>query len=175
MFLSRLMNRSREWTVLHEPPPLSDSLQAVQPLFNRERYGEVNSYRLPLLHVLQVRRKGVIVRHPHALLCSLANRGHDFAVKVHELVHSLSLIHSAIAQSIAEPISFRMMTSSVPYCRDLLQSFGVLDVAITERTLTKKINASAGPYRSIDDVPAQWREPFKKQSEWFIRQYDALL
>lgn len=155
-FLSSVMNLSVKWTVLHEPQPkgLDVPIEDVQKRFNRDFYGEVNSYLRRVLFDLDVSRRGIILRDPRSIWLSIANRSSesDLLKKFVRLGESVGIIQSAIQRG-AEPILFERMTTDTKYLQSVLQRFGIKDVGITEEMLTPMNETTEKKFTSIDQFP----------------------
>jgi len=182
-FLSNLMNLSEKWTVLHEPHPkrtINNTLEKIgdiQPLFEKDYYGEVNSMRRKILLDLDVDKKGVMVRNPFEIWLSIANRklverrkfnvnsgrirlGTRVVKKIDnpdkwldELKESLEITDKAIEAGIM-PVYFHRMTKCVDYTKKILKHFGIEDIDVTHKLITTPVNSTPinKKYNTINDI-----------------------
>jgi len=186
MFLATVMNKSKVWTVEHEPTmaaavrafrirhPLIMDARHVQPRFNREHYGEVNSYLRHVLLDLDVARRGVIIRNPYDILVSVANWKSLNALN-NELLYTFALgfrdLHRAVEAG-AQLIRFERMTTDAGYLQQTLVDFGITDVRVTPDNLQTKINTAASyRFKAYRDLPVRMRRFYEHGVRWFVERY----
>ena len=173
-FLSKVMNLSKQWTVLHEPPPrtLDATIEDVQSNFDRNYYGEVNSVRRLLLFDLEVSKKGVLVRNPYDVWISAMNRSASRAwpIKMIRLRHSLQIIDKAINTGI-QAIQFSLMVTDLNYLDSVLKDFGISDVQLESRHLSPVNNTKKKKYTSLDHMTKEMRKELDGFCEPFIEKH----
>lgn len=161
-FLAAIMNKSKKWTVAHEPPGTADNrrdFEIANKRLAQDYYGEVNSYLLFVAHAIKVGRLGVIFRAPSEVWISIANR------RLKDLwVGNLDYLERAYAKMIelieqgATRISFRMMTASREYLQNVISYFGIKDLEITAEIQSQRINMSnTNKYTSLADFSEEIR------------------
>ena len=175
LFLATIMNRSETWTVAHEPKPRfrpRRNLERIRQRFDRDDYGEVNSYLCRVLFDLEVAKKGVIRRNPADLFLSICNWKREFLstldVRLPQLRECLVIVDRALERDDIRTIVFERMVSDIDYLRDLFAEFGIDDVALEARDLERKIHLPpAIRYRRLRDLPDDARKGFDEQIAWF--------
>lgn len=145
-FLAKAMDKSDEWTVVHEAVKIKSIFQeiyATQKRLNQDYYGEVDSRLTLITKDLNIAKMGVIFRDPADAWLSIANkqRPESWDAQLerysHFMTHMLLLIQDG-----ALPISFKLMTLSPEYLKSIFQHFGIEDVDITDETIGESINAT---------------------------------
>jgi len=178
-FLSTMMNKSKRWTVLHEPQPSrrpKRALAAIQRRFDRnDFYGEVNSYLRYIFDDLKVEKKGIIVRDPAMVFLSIANRTKNVLdglnVLLDSLQESFSIIDHAVGGGVYT-IRFEKMISNVGYINEIIKHFGIQDVRLNKTHLGKKINPNKRiVYRRFQDLPIPAIRGFRKALGWFSQNH----
>lgn len=176
------MNRSKQWTVRHEPlthPAGPRSWRHVLPVdaerlnsrFQQDYYGEVNSYLRHALYRLDVGRRGVIIRSPRDIWISAINhRVETTRAAVDVISLGLLALHEAIRAG-AFIIIFEEMTTDATYLRGVLRIFGIEDVEPTSQLMQKKVNAAPRRVKRYTDINAHHRKIFQEQTDWFTEQY----
>jgi hypothetical protein len=174
-FLSVMMNKSKKWTVAHEPQPSKNAraaLGAVQRRFDNNRhYGEVNSYLRYVFDDLKTDKKGMIIRDPAKIFLSIANRKRNILEGLDELLVSLqesfTIINNA-ARSGTYVISFEKMVSDVDYTNKIIVDFGIDDVKLRPVHLRKRINQNKSiKYKRFRDLPIPAIRKFRRVLRWF--------
>lgn len=167
-FLAVALDRSRVWTVAHEPH--DRSFRAACERFRRDFYGEVNGYLRPYFDRLPVAVKAVVVRHPQDIVLSVANwRGGIDADGVRRLGDALALV-ARHHDGGAVPIRFERMVSEPDYLEGVARTLGVEDAETGRVDLGRKINASRGK-RRWGDLAAKVRAEARRRLEWFASRY----
>jgi len=192
-FLSHLLNRSKIWTVEHEPNPSMDEFGAVtaktiQQRLDRHHYGEVNSTVRWVTNELEVGKRGVIYRHPVNLWASVAN-GHtkSLANSLMGVVPNPSLWGFVNARLVwawkyfeksikfidtlsanHRVILFHQMVSDKDYAREIIKDFGITD--IKSFSMEKK-NKSAPNMMTAENMPDYLRKILLEEYGWFIEKY----
>lgn len=130
-FLATILNRSPTWTVRHEPGPRGKAkhtmahLQRLNKRFDRDSYGEVNSFLRWVFADLSVGKKAVIVRDPFDVVLSTYNRRHrDLRSCADELAEGFRLLDGYI-ESGNKVFYFEHMTTEVDYLRSIATYLGV--------------------------------------------------
>jgi|SaaInlV_100m_DNA_2_1039680.scaffolds.fasta_scaffold00307_3 hypothetical protein len=173
-FLSQLMNRSEVWTVLHEPGIQRKApIEKVQPRFQKDFYGEVNSYLMNVFKDLEVEKKAILIRHPHDVFLSAYNRRPKFKC---ETVVPFMKEHYTILDSYLEEgikmIRFEKMTTDIVYLQSLLDDFEINDVEICQEDLDIKINTNKEYHcDNFEDIDTKCKESFLKEVNWFADKY----
>jgi len=146
-FLANIMNKSRIWTVKHEPDgrnDLNNNILQIQKRFNRDYYGEVNVMLGLRADEIITKKKGVILRDPTEIWLSITNR-HPKEQWRNDLEYLEKSIIKLIYYSMKKDykiILFDKMTTSKNYLDETLLYFGIEDVRITNEMLAQKINAT---------------------------------
>ena len=180
LFLATMMNRSESWTVEHEPWPLYNLSKVMDELherFDRENYGEVNSYLRDILLDLEVSKKGVIRRDPADVFISICNWENDFIEKLPEKIEFIKRSFEAVDQALeAEdvyPIVFEKLTTDHVYANQVIADFGIDDVVLDEGDLAKKIHrADTNSIEGFEDLTKEVVTLFKENLAWFSEKYD---
>ncbi len=177
-FLSAAMDNSSTWTVLHEPPPAIAKVEGfkVQPRFNREKYGEVNSYLRWCFLDVDVAKRGVIIRNPKEILASGCNRRDDTVEAKQKVVDVVAegceLLEKYINTEGVELIRFEKMVSDLDYLQGIFNTFGVDDFTPTQEIMRAKINKNAKE-SDYSALPDDIRESFMEKCGGFIDKYYA--
>lgn len=173
-FLSFMMNKSKKWTVAHEPQPSKNArraLGAIQRRFdNNQYYGEVNSYLRYVFDDLRVDKKGIIVRNPANVFLSIANRKKSIVEGLDELCESLIESFKIIdrATATARVIRFEKMVAEIDYINQVLIDFGINDVMLRPVHLRQKINPNKSiRYKHFRDLPNPVIRKFRQSLGWF--------
>lgn len=168
-FLARLMNESKKWCVRHEPSS-SISLKNIQPRFNRENYGEVNSFLRFCFKDLKVSKKGIILRSSKEIILSASNRKFFNKDLIFKIKEALLLLDNYIISGIPY-FKFKLFVSDVDYCKKLLNYFDIYDVKITEPKIRKKRNQNKIiKYNTFEEVPNASK--IMEFCDWFDKKYD---
>ena len=167
-YLAQLMNRSKKWTVRHEPKSPNP-----QRRLSRTYYGEVNSYLRWDAAKLKVDKKGVILRNPLDILLSALNWRKRHSKKrgkktISRISISLHLIDELIELG-AYKILFSEMTSDMDYVRKLLSDFAIDDVKITQKIIKTKVNTKKR--KRYTSLPKDIKLNAEKRFDWFIEKY----
>ena len=147
LFLSTMMNRSEIWTVEHEPWPLynmDEKMDEVHARFDRDNYGEVNSFLRYILRDLGVKKKGVIRRNPAHVFISICNWEEGFLdelpVKIDFIKRSFEVVDRALDTDGISPIVFEKLTTNTEYANQVITDFGITDVLLSKEDLAGKIH-----------------------------------
>lgn len=188
-FLAKVMNRSEQWRVVHEPamfskgpkgwrghPLLADADMVAARFRKREYYGEVNGYLRHVLLDLPVDRRGVILRHPHDILVSAFNwsgRGNVTRQRLDIIALGFHALDRALAAGVS-PIFFEQMTTDATYLQQVFSLFGITDVVISAATLAEKVNEpKTYRIREYAEIPAGVRRYYDRQTDWYRKKYYA--
>jgi len=164
-FLANTMNLSKQWTVLHEVGYDKDMIpgwtRKIQKRLERDYYGEISSQFRFSVRNLTVDKKGVIFRDAEDLVLSNMNwrpeRKSSLVIDIIKM--GLTELVYLVQCENAMPISFELMTTSVPYLQSILYMFGITDVRITPEIISTKINANKSYERSLDELtPDDWEK-----------------
>lgn len=169
-FLARVMNLSSVWTVEHEPrgafdEDAVDHLSKCQPLpnsimeaFNRDYYGEVNSRLRFWFEKLPVEKKGIIIRNPKEVVISIANRNYTLdkiETTIKKFGFYYNTFHFWLRDTSILKIDFSRMTNDTIYMENILDTFDIYDVNISEYIIKRKINETKNrKYKNIDQFPS---------------------
>ncbi len=147
LFLSTMMNRSEIWTVEHEPWPLynmDEKMDEVHARFDRDNYGEVNSFLRYILRDLGVKKKGVIRRNPAHVFISICNWEEGFLDelpgKIDFIKRSFEVVDRALDTDGISPIVFEKLTTNTEYANQVITDFGITDVLLSKEDLAGKIH-----------------------------------
>ena len=179
-FLAENMNKSDMWTVKHEAGDWRDMRrpwQEIQRRFNRNYYGEVNSYLRFIVDKLNVEKKGIILRNPVDLWMSITTwhnhpgRGRtirqkwndDFNQLIKVIPHLLRLAESGQYYV----IEFERMIKDLDYLKDIFKYFGIDNVRMTKKILETKVNSASNMNRrtSWNDFKPHIKESILKLAE----------
>lgn len=168
-FLSNVMNKSKTWTVKHEPRGMLSEKsyknnkkipQKVIKDFNKNYYGEVNSYLRFYFDELKVKKKGIIIRDPEEIILSVCNRPHNLNnnQKVLNIIDELNYFWHKFKKYTnndnIKTIIFHKMTTDKDYLSDILKHFEINDINIDEIDINKKINKNnVVNYNSWEELP----------------------
>jgi len=146
-FLSQTMNQSRIWIVRHEPETSNDlnsDISHIQKRFDRDYYGEVNSYLRYKADDIRVAKKGIILRDPAEIWLSIANRHpkKQWGADIKDLEKSIIKLLCYSMKKEYKVILFRKMVGDKSYLDSTIKYFGIQDVEITNEILNTKINAN---------------------------------
>jgi len=146
-FLATTMNKSKTWTVKHEPDGLNDlnsSIPQIQKRFNRNYYGEINGILGLRADELIVEKKGVILRDPAEIWLSIANRRpkKQWGANIEYLKKVIFKLLYYSMKKEYKVISFKEMTGDKNYLDSIIKYFGIQDVEVTDEVLNTKINAT---------------------------------
>ncbi len=180
LFLATMMNRSEIWTVEHEPWPLynmHEVMDEVHARFDRDNYGEVNSFLRYVLRDLGVKKKGVIRRNPADVFISICNWEDDFLEKLPEKIdfikRSFEVVDHAIATEGIYPIVFEKLTTEPDYTNEVIAEFGIKDVVLNEEDLAGKIHrAETNAYQGFEDLTGEQVSLFRENLAWFSEKYE---
>ena len=152
-FLSHNMNKSKKWTVLHEAGKWHDlkrSAEEIQKRFNREYYGEVNSYLRFVVDKIDCEKKGVILRNPIDLWLSITSwhnqekwanrRGKMWRADLRFIRQAIPLLLKLAETGEYYVISFNRMITELEYLKNIFEYFGVRDVVVDNKMLKTRIN-----------------------------------
>lgn len=158
-FLSSLMNRSRVWTVEHEPrrdADLRDPGQFDYAKIFRGHYGEVNSYLRNQIEHMDFVRRGIILRNPFEIMLSAMNRKpREKWVEISRGITDTYLHFDRLLEARSyHLVSFHRMTTELDYLQQILHDFGIGDVSLSSADLSRKVNVNQkNLYRSLNEAP----------------------
>jgi len=175
MFLARILNSSHQWEVVHEVTKNEHNTdyREVQKRFDRDYYGEVNSYLRHTITELQVMRRGTIIRNPREIFVSMANMRNfvPFVASDH-LNSSLSALDRYIRMvNDQKVIRFELMTQDDSYLQEIAEYLGVTDVAIADCDTKTKVNAIPRRIQTFDQLPEGVRVMYHNRIRWFEEEY----
>ena len=157
LFLATVMNYSKKWTVLHEAGGYNDlkkkPTKSIQLRFNKDYYGEVNSYLRHHVLQLKVSKKATILRDPIDVWISMSNR------KKPKLWNGVILeienSYNEFLQTKKAGMKFFLfdrMVTEVSYLQGILEYVGIEDVVVTKEMQAKKVNVNKEiKYRKLDE------------------------
>jgi len=175
-FLAENMNKSKKWTV---------TVPEIQKRFNRDFYGEVNSYLRFIIDKIECEKKGIILRNPIDLWLSITSWhsqerwasilkkkwNQDFRDIQKAIPHLLNLVESGNYHV----ISFRRMTTDLGYLRNIFEYFGVDNVEVDEKMLTTKVNAAPERLRtSWEDFDHEIRAKIMRLNDEYLRRTEKI-
>ena len=142
-FLAREMNKSKQWTVLHEPRPSRNFMEAKDcgHRFKQSYYGEVNPFLRFLTYQIKelgVEKIGVIWREPKDVLTTWKKRSSRYTERELDLhlKYGVLLLEDLEKQGYVDRvISFDFMIRNKEYLHSILYSFGITDVPIDQLSL----------------------------------------
>jgi len=162
-FLANTMNLSKKWTVLHEVGYDKDMIPSwdkiIQKRLEQDYYGEISSQLRFQARNLKVEKKGVIFRNAEDLVLSNMNwrpeRKPSLIINI--INKGLQELVYLVQCENAMPISFELMTTSIPYLQSILWLFGIKDVEITPEIISTKININKSYERTLNELtPDDW-------------------
>ena len=170
-FLSKLMNRSQVWSVLHEPGSHCDLLENVQKRFG-DHYGEVNPYLVEWLEALDVTQKGVLIRNPRDVVLSTYNRRHKkLTHELDRIGNRLKFLDRFIERGIY-CIQFEKMTTDLEYLQSCIEHFGIQDVQCKPEDIQIKVNRNPTYYVfKYEDIDHEIRQIADQKIDWFVEKY----
>ena len=182
LFLATLMNRSAQWTVLHEagrapgrPDFAQRSMLDIQQRFNKDYYGEVNGFLRFRARELKIKKMGVILREPVDHWISIANQKipntRERCVTQIDNLEKTLLELDFLVQCGARKIHFASMVNDLAYLKKLFAYFEITDVDLTQLMQAEKINATTvKKYHSLSDF-----EPFVQKEVLRLQEiYEAI-
>jgi len=161
-FLASMMGRSKKVEVRHEPrggDPVLPTTPTEEMLadFDKNNYGEVNSYLRYCITELPVAQMGVILRRTDELFLSGVNWKGSVEKAVADLPELMRAQKQACALARRKdvlPISFHGMTRDVNYLNTIIRYFGISDVTASEVDLQDRINRPAEvSYQKFSEIP----------------------
>jgi len=181
-FLSELMNKSKIWTVKHEPGSSGvenyTSVKSIEQTYKRfeiykDHYGEVNSMLRRIFINFPVRKKGLLIRNPYDIYLSIANRRQNTERRyLDEFIESLGIISHALSEDKKiKKIEFEKLVTDVVYAQETLKWFGINDVVVVEEDIKTKVNHTKDEnrkYKNINDLPADIMKEVTTHSERFL-------
>lgn len=168
-FLAKLLNRSRQYHVVHEwhiPRtrfqdghltrfPLFRFVLARRPLGKwRKGYGEVNSYLRKVTSLTAegperfIERRAVILRDPRDVIASGMNRQGKTKQDFELLCNMAIQAYARVIQLLNHPtlhydsFEFDRMTTDLAYLQSLIDWTGITDLQVTADELEHKVNTS---------------------------------
>lgn len=160
------MNKSSKWTVFHEPgeKKLHTNFSKVQDRFDKDFYGEVNSFLRNYIFKIKVKKKGIIIRNPVDIWISIANRNDEsrWFQKIKELKQTFDIISKASNRKDIKLIQFKSMTEDLEYLRDTINYFGINDINLEESDLNKVNETIEFKYKNIDEFPRSIIKPINR-------------
>lgn len=170
-YLSQILNKSKKWSIYHEPrgdvdqqytyrSSLEQRLynEQLQYVFQFQHYGEVNSYLRfwPFIHDLP--QKFLLLRNPADIFLSICNRKSqkkwDFFVS--DLEYWYTKFDKWLDQDWI-PIFFNEITTNVVYLNSVIESLGIDDLLVSKEILNKKINENRKiKYAKPEDLPEKY-------------------
>jgi hypothetical protein len=171
------MDRSEEWTVMHEPrwnygeQEWSRGTWIPEQIvrdFDRDKYGEVNSRLRFFLFRMPVKNVGIIIRNPKDIFLSTMNRKKNHKKMVHDIFYAFNRFLDFVATREVLVIDFSRMINDHTYVEKILRHFGINDVDINKEDLVRKVNANKKiKYSTYQSLPRRWRKEFEKHN-WDI-------
>ena len=161
-FLSAMLNQSPTWTVEHEPGGTSLSVRESRKRFQRQKYGEVNTFIRFQVMALDVDYRAVIIRRPLEIAQSMHNR---FLTDVRHLNDSLLCLDGLI-QSGLPVISFHQLVHSDLMVRAVGNDCGIFDLPHQ----LSPVGRNESAYRVL---PADLRRDAESVTGWFDREYES--
>ena len=139
-FLSNLMNQSKKWTVLHEPRGVLEekSFRGNKSLpkktlksFQKDNYGEVNSYCRFYFDDIPSSKKGVIFRDPKEIVISAYHRK-DLNQTLN-IIDDIHFFWETFKEKVKRDesiyvIDFNRMVNDKEYLKQILKHFGIDDI-----------------------------------------------
>jgi len=157
LFLATVMNYSKKWTVLHEAGGYDDlkknPIKSIQQRFNKDYYGEVNSYLRHRILQLKVSKKAIILRNPVDIWVSMANRKKPKLWN--GVILDLESSYNEFLQIQKAGIKFFLfdrMVTDLSYLQGIFNYVGIDDMEVTKEMQAKKININKEiKYRKLDE------------------------
>ena len=152
-FLSSVMNKSKIWTILHEPN--GDVLNKnIFNTNNQNYYGEVNSYLRYSIQDINVHKKGLILRNPNEIIFSIFNRKNEKdAIKISKEFNNYYNLLKLYDYDII--IDFHKMISDKKYLIEIINFFDIDDIDISNISLEKKNQTTNVVFSKIDELPEE--------------------
>lgn len=178
-FLATVMNRSTKWSVQHEPKPVGVITTWAQcaSRFDRDYYGEVNSYLRVITPTAPVEKTAVILRDPAEITVSFYNRRVAAKRNPSKDIETFSYGFHQVDRCVAAGVPvlwFKDLVNDHEYLQRILRAFDVNDVEITQSTCLTSINGT--PKRNkkaltVDGCNEYVRNFYYDQIHWFKEKY----
>jgi len=161
-YLADMFSKSKTWVVYHEPRMSDDEkykgvkqTRKIQTAFNKNKYGEVNSYLRFHYKNLSIGKIGIIIRNPIDIYLSVCNRK---APKTHQIY--LSDICNAYKQFFDDYenkayffLKFEDYIGKPSKVVELANYLGIEDIKIAD-IITSRVNKNKTiKYQTIKDLP----------------------
>ena len=179
-FLSKVLNQSRTWTVLHEPHDkhtcgliYKDRLHLIQHRINNEKYGEVNSFLRMILKDLNVTKKGVITRDPRHIHISSYNKRKGILDDLYyrQMTETFIMLDELLSSGIIR-IRFEIMIKNPIYLTAIANYFNIEDIRYTIGTCRKRVNARPNKLVKIfDELPKEHQDKGMDSFENYLKKY----
>lgn len=175
-FLSNVLNKSEKWTVLHEPRKSEAEkafragqtkiyINKINRAFNKEYYGEVNSYlRFYLSLLIKEYNMGVIIRNPKDIITSVFNRKKidNYKFYINDLKGAYDTFDKY--QNELKIIDFYKMTSDKNYLINISKTFSIFDINSNDINFKENNNKNKHiKYKSFSELPKNIKTHFYKQ------------
>jgi arsenate reductase-like glutaredoxin family protein len=138
-WLAHLMNKSKVWTVFHEPRGYrNDSYKIAMFIFKNQYYGEVNGALRNDFEKFPF-KKAIISRCYKEHLLSLSNR-YDYNTFIQKIVTSKQA--NEMFHKFETPVVFdyHKMTTDLEYLKRIFKWCGINDYTPTNKDLITKVN-----------------------------------
>lgn len=172
-FLATHMNKSKKWTVKHEPRRMYDEdlyrtfhpvNSRIENYFHGDYYGEVNSMLRWFIDDLPINKLGIIIRDPKEIFTSCINRTDSSKTNAWS-IHG-AYTHFFLDNVNAFYIRFKDMVTDHDYLKKVFSHFDITDVDVSKVNLDRKINMNREyRYNTFDDIPDGDKEYFYEINE----------
>ena len=176
-----MLNYAEDWTVCHAPAPrhIVRTVSEVQPRFQQDCYGEVNSWLRHVAGALDVKARAVILRDPQELACSFDSRNrrmnHDrLKQKLEFWKEGFDALHQLVISG-TPVIWFDQMTTDKAYLQRIGEYLGIGTLWLPEDALEQQINATPAKKRTrtVNDCCRQVQLAYN-QIKWFkVKYFDS--
>lgn len=152
-WLATILNKSKQWTVFHEPRGyVGDSWRIASYAFQNDYYGEVNGALCRDFEKIPF-KKAIIQRPTKDLILSFANRYDEIEVfnrisqfkPINEMLYQFSLK--------ATVFDFNLMVTDLPYLYMIFDWCNIKDYYPIETDLKPINHAIERKYQTFDDLP----------------------
>jgi len=182
-FLANALNKSKQWSVFHEPRGNADDLgrkmkvdmrleeESRETIFRETKYyGEVNSYLRYWTFIHDHPNKFLLLRNPLDIFLSVCNRKDislwDFYLRDIESWYKVFLRWKDYDGW--EVIYFDQITTNIDYLNSIIKQTGITDLTLKSKILNNKVNTNRTiRYSNITRLSYKWQRLAENRLEQF--------
>jgi len=161
-YLSKMLNKSKKWTVLHEPRKSFDEIDKgnkqtniVQNVFDSNKnYGEVNSYLRFHYQKLDIGKMGIIIRNPLDIYLSVCNRKNEMqhTTYLNDIVNAYENFITSYGSKIFF-LKFEEIIGNPVKISELCAYLEISDLTKSDFVIDKINQNKVVKYEKLDDLP----------------------